>query len=1077
MWCNTCHKDNHTDERCWKKKKKETSKPKMWCSNCKKDNHTNKTCWSKKKEKTEAKVVQEESTDFTCKIGTQSVNTVLAEEPNLMVDCGATAHIINNKNSFISFDPSFKANHHYLELADGTKSNAAQGRGDATYLLQDAHGVKHQMTLKNALYVPTYPNIFSVKSAVDAGCAVTFQKNNAYLTDPHGNQYPFHQQNRLYFLCNNMSKDDAKKCMSMEKWHKVMGHCNQNDLLKLENVVNGMKITDVKMKDCETCIESKMTETFSTKPRDKSKKALELVHSDLAGPINPTGILGFRYVISFTDDYSGMHFVYFLKQKNDATVALTQFLAESRSYGSIQRLRTDNGTEFTGKAFQKILRENGIKHETSAPYSPHQNGTAERTWRTLFSMARCLLKESNLPQNMWVYAVKTAVFIRNRCYSQSRQQTPYFLMTGEKPNLEKMQTFGSVCYAYEHTPKGKLDARATKGIFVGFSQRSPAYLVYNPESHSVRSYRCVKFILNSESDQTENSETKICLKEDDQNEAVIENDNAELNEPRRSSRVHKPPEYLCDYVTSVGGYDEMIDQCYKVTMGIPLNYEQAMNSAQANSWQIAMDNEMNSLKENDVFLLVPRPEGKPVVGGKWVYNLKEGAQGMKYKARYVAKGYSQVHGVNYDETFSPTVNMSSVRLLMQLAVQYGMSIHQLDMKTAYLNAPIDHEIFVEQPEGYAIENEGISHVWKLQKSLYGLKQSGRNWHSHLKAFLTSIGFAQSKVDPCAFVKHDNGIDTVLLVWVDDILIATNDQETMSNIKSQIGAKFKVTDFGKLSHFLGIQFHFESGVIQMEQSQFIQEVLRRFDMHECKAKSTPCEARLAFNPDAPKFENNRLYREMVGNLMYIMTSTRPDLAFIVNQLSQFLNDPTVEHFAAIKRVFRYLKGSVDQRLSFTKSSNFGICGFSDSDWANACDRKSVGGYCFTLNREKGGVVSWRSKKQACIALSSCEAEYISLCDATKEGLFLMHFLNDLGFMLERFNLFGDNQGSLSLAKNPIKRERSKHIDAKFHFIRDEIEKGSLLVQYVPSDENVADVFTKSVSVVKMKKFSIFLFGEQ
>ena len=238
-------------------------------------------------------------------------------------------------------------------------------------------------------------------------------------------------------------------------WHNILGHCNTADVAKLESIVDGMKISSKEKFDCETCVMSKQTLTKSGVMRKKVETVLELVHTDLAGPVEPMAKEGFRFAISFTDDYSGIIFVYFLKHKSDAVKALELFLADSAPYGQVKRIRSDNGTEFTCKEFKGVLVKNQIRHETSAPYSPHQNGTAERGWRTLFEMARCLLLESKLPKNLWTFAVMASAYIRNRCYSQYIRQTSFFLFTDIQPNLNNMHVFGTVCYAYENEQKKK----------------------------------------------------------------------------------------------------------------------------------------------------------------------------------------------------------------------------------------------------------------------------------------------------------------------------------------------------------------------------------------------------------------------------------------------------------------------------------------------------------------------------------------------------------------------------------------------------------------------------------------------
>ena len=284
--------------------------------------------------------------------------------------------------------------------------------------------------------------------------------------------------------------------MSDQKgWHEILGHCNYKDILKLKDVVEGMKISDSsssKPQDCNVCIEGKMSQSSNRNPDARATAPLELAHTDLAGPIDPVFREGFRYSIAFTDDYSGAVFVYFLKCKSDTIAATQNFLADTASYGEVKCIRSDNGGEFISQKFKSLLEKNKIKHEMSAPYSPHQNGTAERHWRTLFEMGRCLLLHSNLSKEFWPYAVMTAAYMRNRCFNNRLKQTAYFAITGRKPNLSNMRVFGSECYAYKQNNQ-KLDPRCRKGIFLGYDKESPAYLVYIPETGKVMKYRVVTF--------------------------------------------------------------------------------------------------------------------------------------------------------------------------------------------------------------------------------------------------------------------------------------------------------------------------------------------------------------------------------------------------------------------------------------------------------------------------------------------------------------------------------------------------------------------------------------------------------
>jgi len=1009
----------------------------------------------------------------------------------MLVDCGATTHIITDKSKFVCFDQNFNPNEHFIELADGSKkNNLALGKGTAVVKLLDVNDVYHDCKLNNALYVPSFKtDIFSVQSATSHGSCVTFDQDNAVLSCK-GTEFNIVKQGRLYYL--NSVCDSSVASHTLKEWHEIMGHCNYSDVRKMKPHVDGMMITDDVESECDVCIKGKMTQNRSRKPDAHATNVLELVHCDLAGPVDPVAKDGFRYALVFVDDYSGCTVTYFLKQKSDTVKATKRYLADIAPYGTVKCLRTDNAGEFMSAEYEDLLVENKIKHQTSAHYSPHQNGTAERAWHTLFDMARCMLIESGLPKFMWTYAVMCAVYTRNRCYNPRLDMTSLEAMTGRRPNVNKMHVFGTKCFAYVQNAK-KLDARCFEGVFVGYDKNCPAFLVYCSNTQTVKRVRCVSFSSVVPGSCVENKSVPqplLCdVKDDDeplavnrahsdaneQNDANVQND--ESRYPRRSNRGLAPKRYE-HFVQSHEDKNCSVDYCYNLVYDVPVNYSDAVTCSDSPNWREAMNDEMNSLLENNTWKLTPLPEGRPAVGGKWVYAVKHGQDGdVKFKARFVAKGYSQQANVDYHETFSPTAHITSVRMLQQLSVEHGLTVHQMDVKSAYLNADIDCELYVEQPEGYEVlGDDGQKLYCKLNKSLYGLKQSGRNWNNLLHSHLVDEGFVQSLSDACLYTRNIRDVIMIVIVWVDDIIIACNDDDVRDKFKQRLCHLFKMKYLGQISHFIGMQFVRGDDCVFVNQSQFIRKVLCKFGMEDCKPRYTPCEmnSNRSAETGMPEPVDVKLYRSIVGSLIYIMTATRPDLCYVVTKLSQCMSNPTVEDLVMAKHVLRYLKGTVDYALVFKKSAEpLHLTGFCDSDWGGSDDRRSITGYCFRLSND-GPIISWKSKKQQTVALSSCEAEYVSICAAVQEGKYLVQIMKDMIPHTDehgKFDLYCDNQGAIASCKNPVQHQRSKHIDIKYHFIRSEFQNGVLNLMYVPTADNVADVFTKPVSRTRLDKFKL------
>ena len=423
----------------------------------------------------------------------------------------------------------------------------------------------------------------------------------------------------------------------------------------------------------------------------------------------------------------------------------------------------------------------------------------------------------------------------------------------------------------------------------------------------------------------------------------------------------------------------------------PMSYQEAAVGPDKEKWEVAMNTEMASLKENNVWDLVEPPVGQKIVGCKWVYKIKTVADGsvQRYKARLVAQGFTQKYGTDFDKTFCPVVRQESLRLLMALSVQHGLTLHQIDVTTTFLNGKLDKEVYMQQSNGYVCKGKE-KYVCKLNKSIYGLKQSPRCWNLTLDTYLKKLKFfVQTASDPCIYYRKTGGDIMYVGVYVDDIILAGKTVRQLEEIKRDLSQEFDIKDLGKLGYFLGMK------VVQNEESQSIwigqpahaENLLRKHGMQDSKPTGTPTDVNSKLQPAATQADpvKQTEYQSAVGSLMYLAVSTRPDIAFAVNNLARFNSNPQKEHWTALKRVLRYLKGTLNHGILYKQDGLDKCVGYSDADWVgDISDRKSTSGYIFMLS---GGAISWSSRKQKCVALSMAEAEYVALSSTVQVCIWL------------------------------------------------------------------------------------------
>lgn len=491
----------------------------------------------------------------------------------------------------------------------------------------------------------------------------------------------------------------------------------------------------------------------------------------------------------------------------------------------------------------------------------------------------------------------------------------------------------------------------------------------------------------------------------------------------------------------------------------PASYEEAIESSDRALWVAAIVEELRAHHKNGTWEVVPKADGCKEISAKWVFKIKDNGDSPLFKARLVARGFSQQAGKDYGEIFSPVVRMDSVRLLFALCAQYDLEYCQFDIKTAFLNGFIDEELYLAPPKGLKIE-EG--HTCRLRRSLYGLKQAPRAWNARFTDVLSQYNLRQSHGDPCVFFATKPELLYVAL-YVDDGLVFGLKADTIRKLIEHLMMEFDVKIVDS-NCFLGVEIERGPNSVFLHQRRYIQRVLDRFNMTECKTAATPLEVNHSLNrhevlDTEPLAEVP--YPEAIGSLLYCSGATRPDIAHSLSVLSKYSKSPRKAHWEATKRVMRYLKGTIDCGLMYKKVEDPRLLCYTDADWAGDQEsRRSTSGLITMINT---GPISFRSQQQPVVALSTTEAEYVAASLAVQELVWLRRFLSELKVPCsEKSFLLCDNQSALKLIRNPEFHQRTKHIDIRYHYIRDLYAQGLFKICYVPTEEQKADVFTKALT---------------
>lgn len=1102
-----------------KKKPSDSTKKKKWsdveCFYCHRKGHSTNSCRMKKRHEKEkgqksdpssfafitcaggdksltlkSESVRESSVETGDRIpSSEQVNNFLSRETKeiWLTDSGASRHITFRREWLTEYHQS---DGETVVLGD---NSVCEVKGHGTVVAEKyINGAWVNCRIENVLHVPSMnKNLFSVGVCTNKGFEVRFKGQSVeILSDNTVIAQGVRQENDIYRMFFRVAiKNEANVVVNSARlWHERLGHINQQALRRMaeKGLIEGVKLSDVDTFFCEACQMGKLHRQPFAKKTPRITKLGEFFHSDVCGAITPPSLSGSRFFVIFKDDFSGFRTVYFLKHKSDVYERFKEFerIVANKFGKTMQTLKSDHGGEYCNGPMEKYLKEKGITMENSAPYTPQQNGKAERDNRTIMEYARSILYASKLPPYLWAEAVNTAVYLANRTTSH-KDCTPYELWNGRKPDLSRAKVFDSEAFALiPGQLRTKLEVKAKKLIFVGYQGESTNYRLYNPETKVVSEHRNVQ-VNEKPSSNTSSTQSEVSIKLGNPQEEDAEIDDAEEDVLGEEEHVEQFEDAQGEAPDVGAGQIQLpqpgdnamqlrdrnsikLPKRYQVNLAEcePNTYQEATTGPNARHWVKAIEEELEAHEKNQTWKLVPRQEAREPIDSRWVFRILRGPSGevRRYKARLCARGFRQVPGRDYFETYSPVVRYDSLRVFLAMVTQRDLEMIQFDIKTAFLYGKLEDEIYMELPEGLCRKGTGEPVVCKLDKALYGLKQSPRCWNQEFISFLKQFNFKEGNADKCILNGEVDGEKVFLALFVDDGLIATKNTSVLEKIVRALKDSFEITT-GDASIFIGLQIERdrENKRMFLHQESYVKQIIQKFGMAEANTLSVPADPHTSLELASEESSSRSCvpYREAVGSLLFLCTVSRVDIAYAVNAASRFVEKHDESHWKAVKRIFRYLAGTIKFGIIYERDSlGFKLLGYSDADFAgDQTTRRSTTGYVFVL---AGGPITWSSHRQKLVTLSTTEAEYVAGSEAAKELIWLRYLLKDIGYHCQSGSeLFVDNLSAINITKNPELHKRTKHIDIKYHFIREKVSSKEITVKYVSTKLQMADFLTKAL----------------
>nr|GEV39007.1 hypothetical protein [Tanacetum cinerariifolium] len=818
-------------------------------------------------------------------------------------------------------------------------------------------------------------NLFLVGQFCDSDLEVAFRRNTCFVRNLEGvDLLKGNRTTNLYTINLDEMASASPICLMARAsstkswlWHQRLSHLNFDTINKIakNDLVSGLpKFKYHKEHLFPSCEQGKSKRaSHPPKPVLNSRQRLHLLHMDLCGPMRIASINGKWYVLVIMDDYSRYTWVYFLRSKDEAPKVIKTFLKRITILlqSPVIIIRTDNGTEFKNQVLKEYFDSVGISHQLSFVRTPQQNRVVERRNQMLVEAARTMLIFSRAPLFLWAEAIATVYFTQNRSIIHRRfNKTPYELINGRKPNISFLHVFKDLCYPKNDCEDiGKLGAKGDIGFFIAlaFEQRSSKPRLQSITSRKISSGLDLTYALSTIiTQQPTKGELDLLFKA--------------MYDDYIGGQPSTAPQTVLVAQAHQVRQTPTTSTSIAYTAPTPTN-----SSSQATNFPNTSQDVDGINSQQQLSTMEPKNVKEAMTDPAWIESMQEELlQFKRLDSHLVVRGYRQEEGIDFEESFAPVARMEAIRIFLAFATHKSFTVFQMDVKTAFLHGTLKEDVYVCQPKGF-IDADHPSHVFKLKKALYGLKQEPRAWYNELSMFLLQNHFFKGTTDPTLFIRRFVDDILVVQVYVDDIIFGSTHPRYTQLFSDLMKSRFEMSMMGEMMFFFGLQVNQSPCGIFINQSNYVLEILKKYGMESCDPVGTPIEIKDKLELDQYGIPVNATkYHSMIGALMDL-TSSRPDIVHATCLCARYQAKPTEKHLKEVKRIFRYLWGTVNTGLWYTKDSSFELTGFSDVDYAGCKDTFKSTSCGAQFLREM--LVSWSSKKHDCTTLSTAKAEYVSL----------------------------------------------------------------------------------------------------